>query len=217
MAHHLTRRDEEAADLVQETFLRALAAQDRFELRESGVRPWLFKILHNVFFTRLARDKRGPALLEEVGETPQAGDDQAPCWDLATLDWEQVDDRLKRAIDDLPPHYRSVLLLWAVEGLKYREIADVMGVAIGTVMSRLSRARALLARPLEQLAREHGLRLPQEPAAEPAPRLRRSGAASDTMPDSTTLSAGASQASPAPPPARLGDAPGTNGQGPVLT
>lgn len=157
MARHLTRRPEEAADLVQETYLRALAAEDRFELRESGVRPWLFKILHNVFFTRRSRDKRGPAFLEEVGEAVDLDVDQAPCWDLATLDWEQVDDRLKRSIDELPPHYRTTLLLWAVEGLKYREIADVMGVAIGTVMSRLSRARSLLARPLNDLAREHGI------------------------------------------------------------
>ena len=68
-----------------------------------------------------------------------------------------MDDRLKHAIDDLPDHYREVLLLWAVEGLKYREIADVLDVALGTVMSRLYRARGILTENLADLAAEHGM------------------------------------------------------------
>ena len=70
------------------------------------------------------------------------------------MDWEHVDDRLKAAIDRLKPEYRSVLLLWGVEGLKYREIADIQDVPIGTVMSRLHRARTILSEELTGLAEE---------------------------------------------------------------
>ena len=157
MAFHLTRKPDEASDLVQETYLRAFTAEASFQLREGGIRPWLFKILHNVFYTRLSRDKRSPALVEDL-EVMAEPEEPAPCWDISTLNWEQVDDRLKKAIDDLPAHYRHVLLLWAVEGLKYREIADVLGVALGTVMSRLSRARLMLSRQLGELAKEHGIK-----------------------------------------------------------
>jgi RNA polymerase sigma-70 factor (ECF subfamily) len=160
MAMHLTRHPDDASDLVQETYLKAFKAEGRFELREHGVRPWLFKILHNNFYTRTKKNQREPnvgdAVLESNGRLGEV-DQPPPAWDLEHLDWEQVDDRLKHAIRDLPDHYREVLLLWAVEGLKYREVAEVLGVALGTVMSRLYRARALLSERLAGLAAEHGI------------------------------------------------------------
>ena len=163
MAMHLARNPDDASDLVQETYLKAFKSEGRFELREHGVRPWLFKILHNNFYTKVGKKKREPTLGDEViGEVAggQLGEVDAPppAWDLEHLDWEQVDDRLKHAIDELPDHYREVLLLWAVEGLKYREIADVLDVALGTVMSRLYRARAILTENLSGLAEEHGIK-----------------------------------------------------------
>lgn len=160
MAMHLARHPDDASDLVQETYLKAFKAEGRFELREHGVRPWLFKILHNNFYTRTKKNKREPNVGDEVLDSKgHLGDvDQPPpAWDLEHLDWEQVDDRLKHAIQDLPDHYREVLLLWAVEGLKYREVAEVLGVALGTVMSRLYRARGLLSERLAGLAAEHGI------------------------------------------------------------
>lgn len=159
MAHHLSRNAEDAGDLVQETYLRALKAETRFELRDGGVRPWLFKILHNVFYTKIAQAKRRPTPSEDIDQDAGSDDwgQDAPAWDLASLNWEYVDDRLKRAIDELPDHYRNVLLLWAVEGLKYREIAEVLDTPLGTVMSRLYRARAILSGRLSSLAREHGI------------------------------------------------------------
>jgi RNA polymerase sigma-70 factor (ECF subfamily) len=157
MAMHLSRRPDDAADLVQETYLKAMRAQGTFRLGERGVRPWLFKILHNTFYTRVERDRREATLGDGLPETAVAGavDAPPPAWDLASLDWEQVDDRLKHAIEELPAHYRAVLLLWAVEGLKYREVADVIEVPLGTVMSRLHRARAMLSEKLTDLAAEH--------------------------------------------------------------
>ena len=166
MAMHLTHHPDEASDLVQETYLKAMKAEDRFELRdpEKGVRPWLFKILHNAFYTRKGKQKREPTIADDLA--PQSVESELdappPAWDLEHLDWEQVDDRLKHAIEALPEHYREVLLLWAVEGLKYKEIAEVLGVALGTVMSRLYRARSTLSANLVEYAREQGIAVDPE-------------------------------------------------------
>jgi len=81
-------------------------------------------------------------------------DEPAPAWNLESLDWEHVDERIKAAIEGLRPEYRTVLLLWGVEGLKYREIAEIEAVPIGTIMSRLHRARSILAEQLEEFAEE---------------------------------------------------------------
>lgn len=153
MALQLTRNPEQAQDLVQEVYARALekGVSDRFEERgrgADGVRAWLFTIAHHTFYSNLRRGRHAPTAMaeffdQESGETPP--DEPPPAWDLASLDWEQVDGRLKTAIDRLRPEYREVLLLWGVEGLKYREIAEIVGVPIGTVMSRLHRARKLVA------------------------------------------------------------------------
>lgn len=164
MAFHLAREPDAAADLVQETYLRAFRAEATFELRDRGIRPWLFKILHNVFYTKIGRQRRAPTLADDLQYETAASelDSPAPAWDLASLDWEYVDERLKRAIDELDPRYRDVLLLWAVEGLKYREIADVLDVPLGTVMSRLYRARAILSEGLAQVAEDHGINVEVE-------------------------------------------------------
>jgi RNA polymerase sigma factor (sigma-70 family) len=82
-----------------------------------------------------------------------------PSWDLLSLKPEQVDERLHRAVDTLPDTYRVVLLLWAVEGLKYEQIAEVLDVALGTVLSRLYRARMTLSKQLGELAAEKGIRI----------------------------------------------------------
>lgn len=167
MAFHLTRRPDEAEDLVQEVYVRAMRPEtiERFEesAGTGGMRSWLFAICHNQFYTRLRRASRRPALVEEfytASETERAPEDPPPAYDRATLDWEHVDGRLKAAIDDLKPEYREALLMWGVDGLKYREIAAIMDVPIGTIMSRLHRARKLLADRLladEKTAAELGL------------------------------------------------------------
>ncbi len=159
LALQLVRHPDEASDLVQETYLKALKVAERFEEQGGGIRPWLFKILHNVFYTRLAKAKRAPMSVDELhGATADAPgpDEPGPAWDMSRLDWEHVDERLKSAIEQLRPEYRTVLLLWAVEGLKYREIAEIQEIPIGTVMSRLHRARSILADQLADFAEETG-------------------------------------------------------------
>lgn len=153
MALHLTRNPEQAEDLVQDVYVRALrpSAVENFENRSSdgsSMRSWLFTITHNVFYSKVKREKRAPqATAEFFAEADEAPlpDEPPPAWDGTSFAWEHVDGRLKQAIEDLKPEFREVLVLWGVEGLKYREIAMILDVPIGTVMSRLHRARKLLA------------------------------------------------------------------------
>lgn len=167
LAMQLTRDPERASDLVQETYLRALRAADRYEERGGGVRPWLFTIAYNLFRTKIKREAKAPMAVEsffEADDSVAPPDEAPPAWDLKSLDWEHVDERLKAAVDDLKPEYRTVLLLWGVEGLKYREIAHVIDKPIGTVMSRLHRARKILSEALEGMPEEFGLRVSEESA-----------------------------------------------------
>lgn len=159
MALHLTRRPDTAEDLVQEVYARAfrpntierfvdMSPEEDTLSGSGGMRSWLFAITHNVFYSKVKREARHPIAVvefysEEGSEVPP--DEAPPAWSRADLDWEHVDDRLKKAIDELKDDYREVLLMWGVDGLKYREIAEILEVPIGTVMSRLHRARKLLA------------------------------------------------------------------------
>lgn len=163
MAHRLTGDGHEAEDLTQETFLRARDAFARFELREVGPRPWLLRILHNTYCARLERRRREPMLSADLGFVHQSlphnvtpfksGDSRTD------VDWELFDDELKAAVEGLAPENRTVLLLWGLADLKYREIAHVLGCALGTVMSRLHRARRELSLRLREYAERRGIRV----------------------------------------------------------
>ncbi len=144
LACHLARTRNEAEDMVQETYLRAFRAADTFTLGPYGIRPWLFTILRNVVFARSEQAQRERSVLKELA---QQRSPEAPA-ENASMDWENVDQHLKAAIGSLTVESRLVFLLWALEGLKYREIAEVVGVPLGTVMSRLSRAREQLSEKL---------------------------------------------------------------------
>ena len=155
LAMSLSRRPDEADELVQETFIRAFrpGVMERFEDKSAGADPegamrsWLFAICHNVVYTRVKRQKRDATPVDEFYGAAADGpmpDEAPPVFDRTQMDWEQVDGRLKAAIEELKPEYREVLLMWGVDGLKYREIGEILGVPIGTVMSRLHRARKTL-------------------------------------------------------------------------
>lgn len=159
VARRLTRDEHEAQDLVQETYLRAFKAFGRFELREFGVRPWLLKILHNAYLNRRLKLSRG-ARLSDSRALEQVEDDSSTRFVVGPpeLDYERLDSEVRTAIDRLPDDFRVVLLLWATMDLSYEEIAEIVGVPIGTVMSRLHRARQKLVRDLHDYAREHRMR-----------------------------------------------------------
>lgn len=170
VAGRLTRDPDRAADLVQETYLRAFRSRDAFDLQEHGIRPWLLRIMRNLHLSKADRDRRQPVTVD--GETLDAMNagapspaDAAATGDLEAagpapvlpLDWESLDERLKAALENLQEEYQIVLLLWAVEELSYKEIADVLDIPIGTVMSRLHRARQKLSGQLREYAKQEGM------------------------------------------------------------
>lgn len=157
VARSLARDHSEADDLVQETYSRAIANWERFTLHEFGTRAWLLRILRNVFLNRVAKLSREHQPDDEL-QSVAAGDTSTEVLDGGAVDWNQVDSRLASAVAQLPEALRSTLMLWAIEELKYHQIAEVMGVPIGTVMSRLHRARSLLRSRLDSLASERGIR-----------------------------------------------------------
>lgn len=161
VARSMARDHAEADDLVQETYTRAIGNWQRFTLHEFGTRAWLLRILRNIFLNRVAklsRERQGEEELLDV----RASEESLPVHDGGAVDWNQIDGRLATAVEQLPETLRSTLMMWAIEDLKYQEIAQVMDVPIGTVMSRLHRARALLRERLESLASERGIRVKSE-------------------------------------------------------
>lgn len=153
MAFHLARRPDEAEDIVQEVYARAFrpAAIEGFRDNSAegggGIRAWLFTICHNVFYSRIKREARQPASGGGLPDAPAAErppEEFPSYWHGRPLDPEHLDSALRDALEELKPEFREVLLMWGVEGLKYREIAAILEVPIGTVMSRLHRARKLV-------------------------------------------------------------------------
>jgi RNA polymerase sigma-70 factor (ECF subfamily) len=153
VARRMTRDAHNAEDLVQETYLRAFRSAGDFDLQTFGIRPWLIRILHNLHVSRSQREKRQPATLEDE----QLGTAAIAPEPLPASNWEGMDDRLKRAFESLPVEYQTVMQLWAIEELSYKEIADALEVPLGTVMSRLHRARARLSEQLRDFATREGV------------------------------------------------------------
>jgi len=152
-AVHLTHRASEAEELVQEVYARALRPSSvaAFQPTGGGMRSWLLAICHNVFFSsrRAVRREAGVRADEYERESAEPMPDEGPpAWDRASMNWDHVDATITAALGKLSPEYREVLLMWGVEGLKYREIAAILAVPIGTVMSRLHRARQLVSADL---------------------------------------------------------------------
>lgn len=132
-ARALLRNRVDAEDLVQEALARAIARADTFKAG-TNLRAWLFTILHNVHVNQVrSRASRPDEVPMEAVESRLT---------TAPRQEERVEVReMMRVIEELPEEQRQVLLLVALEGLKYDEVADALGIPIGTVMSRLSRAR----------------------------------------------------------------------------
>jgi RNA polymerase sigma factor (sigma-70 family) len=147
LARYLTRRGDVAEDLVQEALLRAYRSFD--ETRSSNVRAWLLTIVRNCFLTWKvrSRDESAPrdfggtgASLEQDGG--EAQEDETP---ESILIRHEDDCTMRFLIEGLPNPFREVLVLRDIEDMSYREIAEITGVPIGTVMSRLARARKMFA------------------------------------------------------------------------
>ncbi len=156
LARWLMRHDHDAEDCVQDAYLRAYRAFDRF--RGGDGRPWLLAIVRNVCYSRLRQVRRTepPASLDDL-EHSQALEAPAadPPWRHAA-----AKELLPTAMEKLPDEAREILVLHEVEGCSYKELATILELPMGTVMSRLARARARLQAELQQLLRKdlsHGL------------------------------------------------------------
>jgi RNA polymerase sigma-70 factor (ECF subfamily) len=161
-ALRLTRNPTDAEDLVQETFLRAYRGFASFQ-EGTNLRAWLYRILTNSFINTYRKKQREPVTVE--------GPDDVDEWylfdrlgsrNVQTSAESEVLDRIpdedvKKALEALPEGFRMAVLLADVEGFSYKEIAEIMDVPIGTVMSRLHRGRRALEKGLYDVAEERGL------------------------------------------------------------
>jgi len=139
-ARWLTRNDADAQDVVQDAFVRAL----RFfsSLRGDDARAWLLTIVRNTWYGRFSRrvGSEQPAVFDEMSDN-RSDETLDP---EALMIQQQVVNRVRRAVEDLPVDFREVIVLRELEGLSYKDIAAVVGIPIGTVMSRLARGRERL-------------------------------------------------------------------------
>lgn len=153
LAKWLSGRSEDAEDIVQEASIRALAALERAEV--SNARAWWLSIVRNAALTYMAR--RRPGALAFVGDLADletfesaSSADAPPSAEQRMIEAE-TGERVRRAIAGLPSPLRETLVMREINGLAYRDIAEATEAPIGTVMSRLARARAAIARELEGL------------------------------------------------------------------
>ena len=148
-ARWLVRNDHDAEDIVQESFVKAFLALDRF--RGGDARIWLLAIVRNTAMSLLRSRRSEPSLGREEASEPS---DHAEGIEDTLIAGERR-NQVRTAIERLPGEFRETLILRELEGLSYKEIAGVLDVPVGTVMSRLSRARNLL---MHDLTAESGAR-----------------------------------------------------------
>ncbi|MBI4260521.1 MAG: sigma-70 family RNA polymerase sigma factor [Actinobacteria bacterium] len=160
-ALRLTRNRADAEDLVQETVLRAFRAFHRFS-QGTNLKAWLFRILTNAFINEYKKRQRRPRTVpaEEIDGrslySKIAGEGLEPSAEISVME-SLPDQEVQDALSSLPDQFRIAVLLADVEGFRYREIAEMTGVPIGTVMSRLHRGRKALESRLWDVARRRGL------------------------------------------------------------
>ena len=163
-AMRMTRNPSDAEDLVQETFLKAYRAYHTFE-EGTNLKAWLYRILTNTYINKYRKDTRRPSevdlgsvedlyLYRNIGSEESA--EAARTTEDRVLDG-LVEADIKKAVEDLPENFRLPVLLADLEGFSYKEIADILDIPIGTVMSRLHRGRKAMQKSLWEYAVKRGL------------------------------------------------------------
>ncbi len=164
-ALRMTKNPDDAGDLVQETYVRALRFRHQFRTG-TNLKAWLFRILTNTFINMYRRKAARPeftdvegldeyVLYNRMAELQSPGTRSEP--ERTVID-AVMDEEVKSALDDLPEYYRTAVVLSDIEGFSYKEIADILHIPLGTVMSRLHRGRRFLQRRLYEHAKQHGIK-----------------------------------------------------------
>jgi RNA polymerase sigma factor (sigma-70 family) len=157
----LENNEEIAKDLLQETYLRAYKFINYYE-KGTNAKAWLIRILKNTFINEYRRRSKLPTQVDFEETYQQADEDEAGEGTTQNVDLRQeiynslVGDEITKAVNALPVDYRLIILLCDVEGFKYDEIAKIIDVPIGTVRSRLHRARNMLKEKLKDYAEKRG-------------------------------------------------------------
>ncbi len=158
-AYHLTYNEEDANDLVQETYLKAYRFIDRY-LENTNAKAWLFKILKNIFINQYRKKSKQPTRVdyEEIINYHDEEDTSYSSYqDLREEMFQHMmGDEVTNAINALPVDFRVVILLCDIEGFTYEEISKIIDIPIGTVRSRLHRARNMLKEKLKEYAETLG-------------------------------------------------------------
>ena len=166
-----TKNPEDARDLVQDTYLKAFNSFHQFE-DGTNLRAWLYRVLTTTFINTYRKDQRRPQLASGELEDWQLAEAQSHTSDLGkSAEMEALenlpDSDIKRALQEIPEEFRIVVYLADVEGFSYKEIAGIVEIPAGTVMSRLHRGRKLLREKLADYAKELGYSTePKKPKGE---------------------------------------------------
>ena len=155
-----TKNPEDARDLVQDTYLKAFTSFHQFE-EGTNLRAWLYRVLTTTFINTYRKDQRRPQVAQAELEDWQLAEAQSHTSDLGkSAEVEALenlpDNDIKRALQEIPEEFRMVVYLADVEGFSYKEIAEIVEIPAGTVMSRLSRGRKQLREKLADYAAELG-------------------------------------------------------------
>jgi RNA polymerase sigma-70 factor (ECF subfamily) len=160
-ALRMTRNPADAEDLVQETYLRAYRGFSGFE-EGNNLRAWMYRILTNTFINSYRKKQREPVTVQEDDLDEwylfdKLGESGVEPSAEAEVIRSMPDEDVQKALEALPEGFRLAVLLADVEGFSYKEIAQILGIPIGTVMSRLHRGRRALEKALWERVRERGL------------------------------------------------------------